>query len=110
MAYATIKGRRQAVRVTQDLADNYSIEVYPEPAKDAEKKSEPFKTWPVPAILKLHADSRAHALVAGLEHMKKLGKIDDYHVEEAEKPPAPPPPAEKPAPAAAKPAEAKKAN
>ena len=46
----------------------------------------------MPLCLKIRADSREHAIVAGLEHMKKLGKIDAYHVEESEKPPAAPPP------------------
>lgn len=101
MAHATVKGARHAVRVVQDLADNWSLEVYPERPPDARKRDEPFKNWAVPLVLKLRADSAAHALVAGLEHMKKLGAIDDFHVDESEKPPPPPPPAAKPAPAAA---------
>ena len=87
MAYATVKGVKHAVRVVQDLADVWSLEVYPEPPPKKEKRSEPFKTWPVPLVLKIRADSRAHALVAGLAQMKSLGKIDGYEVEEAEKPP-----------------------
>jgi len=92
MATATVKGVPHSVRVVQDLADNWSLEVFPTPAAGAYKASEPFKNWPVPLCLKIRADSREHAIVAGLEHMKKLGKIDDYRVEEHEKPPAAPPP------------------
>ncbi|HVE81351.1 MAG TPA: hypothetical protein VND93_00820, partial [Myxococcales bacterium] len=84
MATATVKGVPHSVRVVQDLSDNWSLEVFPTPAKDAYKASEPFKNWPVPLCLKIRADSREHAIVAGLEHMKKLGKIDDYRVEESE--------------------------
>ena len=87
MAYATVKGVKHAVRVVQDLADVWSLEVYPEPPLGKEKRSEPFKNWPVPLVLKIRADSRAHALVAGLAQMKSLGKIDEYEVEEGEKPP-----------------------
>ncbi len=86
MAYAMVNGRRHAVRVTRDLADNYSVEVYPEPPPGAEKEAEPFKNWPVPLIMKLNAESREDALVAALEHMKKLGRISDFHVDESEKP------------------------
>lgn len=92
MATATVKGVPHSVRVVQDLSDNWSLEVFPTPPPSAYKASEPFKNWPVPLCLKLRADSREHAIVAGLEHMKKLGKIDDYRVEEHEKPPAAPPP------------------
>ncbi len=88
MAYATVSGRKHLVRVTRDLTDNYSIEVYPEPPPNAEKISEPYKSWPVPLLMKVMADSKEHALVAGLEHMKKLGKISDFHIEEHEKPKA----------------------
>jgi hypothetical protein len=76
MAHATVKGQRHLVRVTRDLTDNWSLEVYPAPAPGQEKVSEPFKNWPVPLCLKLHADSREDALSFGLEHMKKLGKKD----------------------------------
>ncbi len=86
MAYATVKGQRHAVRVTQDLAENFDLEVYP--ARDAQdyKAAEPFKNWPTPLCLKLRADSKGHALEAGLAHMKQLGKIDDYHIEPSERP------------------------
>ena len=50
------------------------------------KRSEPFKNWPVPIVIKLHADSKAHALVGGLEELKKQGQIDDFHIEEGERP------------------------
>jgi hypothetical protein len=86
MAYATVKGQRYNVRVVQDLATNWSLEVYPQPPPGAEKKAEPFKPWPVPLCLKLCADTREDALSFGLEHMKKIGKIDDYHLEANEKP------------------------
>jgi hypothetical protein len=92
MATATVKGVPHSVRVVRDLDENWSLEVFPTPAAGAIKTSEPFKNWPVPLCMKLRADSREHAIVAGLEHMKKLGKIDAYHVEESEKPPAAPPP------------------
>ena len=104
MAYATVKGVRHNVRVVQDLAANWSIEVYPAPRDGEIKRSEPFKNWPVPLCIKLNADTRADALVTGLELMKKSGKIDDYHLEESERPAPPPPPPAKAAPApAAKP-------
>jgi hypothetical protein len=92
MATATVKGVPHSVRVVQDLSDNWNLEVFPTPPGDAYKASEPFKNWPVPLCMKLRADSREHAIVAGLAHMKKLGQIDAYHVEESEKPPAAPPP------------------
>ncbi len=92
MATATVKGVPHSVRLVQDLSDNWSLEVFPTPSPGAYKAAEPFKNWPVPLCLKLRADSREHAIVAGLEHMKKLGQIDDYRVEEHEKPPAAPPP------------------
>jgi len=99
MAYATVKGVRHNIRVVQDLAANWSVEVYPAPRDGEIKRSEPFKNWPVPLCIKLNADTRADALVTGLELMKKLGKIDDYHVEESERPAPPPPPPAKAAPA-----------
>ena len=100
MAYATVKGQRYNVRVIQDLTDNFSLEVYPVPQQGQEKRSEPFKNWPVPLCLKLRADSREDALLHGLEHMKKLGKIDDFHLEPNERP-APPAATAKPKAAAA---------
>jgi len=111
MAYATVKGVRHNVRVVQDLAANWSVEVYPAPRDGEIKRSEPFKNWPVPLCIKINADTRADALVTGLELMKKSGKIDDYHVEESERPAPPPPPPAKaaPAPAAKPPAAAKPA-
>jgi hypothetical protein len=92
MARATVKGVPYSVRVVQDLSDNWNLEVYPTPDPSAYKASEPFKPWPVPLCLKIRADSREYALSAGLQHMKKLGKIDDYHLEASEQPPAAPPP------------------
>jgi len=89
MAYAVVKGVKQSVRVTQDLAANWSVEVYPEPTVGALKRSEPFKPWPVPLCLKICADTREDALLHGLEHMKKLGRIDEFHLEPSERP-APP--------------------
>ena len=93
MAHATVKGQRHSVRVTQDLTDNFSIEVYVQPKAGTIKREEPFKTWPVPLCLKIRADSKEYALEFGLEHMKKLGTIDDYVIEPSERPP---PPAAKP--------------
>lgn len=92
MAHATVKGARYNVRVVQDLAANWSVEVYPAPREGEIKRSEPFKNWPVPLCIKICADTRADALVMGLEQMKKLGKIDDFHIEESERPVPPPPP------------------
>lgn len=100
MAHATVKGSRYNVRVVQDLTDNWSLEVYPSPDGRL-KRSEPFKNWPVPLCIKIRADSREDALAMGLEQMKKLGKIDDYHLEPGERP-KPPPPAAKGAKPAAK--------
>lgn len=93
MAYATIDGKRHAVRVSQDLSENFALEVYPEPLPGAVKESEPFKNWPAPLCYKLRADTPEEALLHGLEQLMKLGKISGYHLEEAEKPqPKPPPP------------------
>ena len=89
MAHATVKGARYNVRVVQDLAANWSVEVYPVPREGEIKRSEPFKNWPVPLCIKICADTRADALVMGLEQMKKLGKIDDFHIEESERPAKP---------------------
>jgi hypothetical protein len=89
MAYATVKGERQSVRVTQDLAANWSVEVYPQPPAGTIKRSEPFKPWPSPLCLKICADTREDALLHGLECMKNQGHIDDYHLEPSERP-APP--------------------
>lgn len=91
MAFATVKGNRYHVRVVQDLTENWSVEVYPAPVANKVKKSEPFKNWPVPLCMKVRADTREDALQTGLEHMKKLGRIDDYHIEPNERPtPLPP--------------------
>jgi hypothetical protein len=86
MAYAMVKGQRHDVRVTQDLAENFNLEVFPTPDAGAYKAAEPFKNWPVPLCMKLRADSKAHALEAGLAHMKQLGKIDDFHIDASERP------------------------
>jgi len=104
MAHATVKGSRYNVRVVQDLTDNWSLEVYPAPEEHHLKRSEPFKNWPVPLCIKIRADSREDALAMGLEQMKKLGKIDDYHLEPGERP-QPPPPAAKGAKPVATPAD-----
>ncbi len=86
MAYAMVKGKRHDVRVTQDLAENFNVEVYPTPDAKAYKAAEPFKNWPVPLCMKIRADSRGHALEAGLAHMKQLGKIDEFHIDPSERP------------------------
>ncbi|MFZ5469751.1 MAG: hypothetical protein ACOZIN_09970 [Myxococcota bacterium] len=86
MTYAMVNGRRHSVRVTQDLADNFAIEVYPEPEPGAVKRAEPFKNWPVPLTMKLKADTREDALVSALAHMKQRGTISDFHVDDADKP------------------------
>lgn len=107
MAFATVAGRKHNVRVVQDLADNWSLEVYPVPDERRIKTAEPFKNWPVPLCIKIRADSREDALTFGLEYMKKLGKIDDFELRPDERPTPPPP---KAGPAAAKAAEAKAAD
>lgn len=107
MAYAMVNGRKYQVRVTPDLTENFAVEVYPAPVPGAVKIAEPYKPWPVPLTIKLRADSAADALLHGLAHMKKLGKISDFHLDEHEKPKPPEPkPAAAPAaaPTAAKPA------
>lgn len=86
MAHATVKGQRFNVRITQDLATNWALEVYPPPPPGAVKVAEPFKNWPVPVCLKIQADTREDALLYGLEHLKKLGRIDDFHLEANERP------------------------
>ncbi len=105
MAYATVAGSKYNVRIVQDLADNWSLEVYPAPPERQVKTSEPFKNWPVPLCIKVRADSREDALSFGLEHMKKLGKIDDFHLEANERPKPPPPKGAKPAEKATDPSE-----
>jgi len=101
MAYATVAGKRHNVRVVQDLADNWSLEIYPAPDEKRLKTSEPFKNWPVPLCIKVRADSREDALSFALEHLKKVGKIDDFELAPDERPaPAPPKTAVSPAPAA----------
>src|SRR6266849_3356764 len=106
MAHATVKGSRYNVRVVQDLTDNWSREVYPAPEEHRLKRSELFKNWPVPLCIKIRAESRDDALAMGLEQMKKLGKIDEYHIEPGERP-QPLPPAAKVAKPIAKPADSK---
>lgn len=91
MAQATIAGKKHNVRVVQDLADNWSLEIYPVLEHQRVKAFEPFKNWPVPLCLKVRADSREDALAFGLEHLKKLGKIDAFELALDERP-APPPP------------------
>src|SRR5687768_8750727 len=88
MAFAFMKGdtRRHAVRITRDLGDNYALEIFPEVPADKPKIAEPFKNWPSPLVLKVMADSQEDALVAGLEHLVKLGKLERYEVAEHEKP------------------------
>lgn len=95
MAHAMVKGQKYLVRVTQDLAENWSVEAYPQPAPQAIKRSEPFKVWPVPLCMKVKADTREDALVCALEHMKKLKKIDDYLIDPSEMPKPPEPAAKK---------------
>jgi hypothetical protein len=96
MAHALVDGRKHLVRVTQDLAENFAIELYPEALPEAVKESEPYKNWPVPLIMKVKADTAEDALFCALEHMKQLGKISDFHLEDSEKPK--PKPAKAPAP------------
>ena len=78
MAWATVKGERWEVRVTQDLTDNYAIEVFPRPAAGTVKKSEIYKDWPVPLVMKVFANSSSDALACALEHLKTLGRIEEF--------------------------------
>ncbi len=91
MAFATVNGVKHNVRVTQDLTDNWGVEVYPEPKPGKLKLAEPFKNWPVPLCMKVKADSREDALLCVLETMKKSGAISDFHLEPGELPKPPPP-------------------
>jgi hypothetical protein len=80
MAKAKSQGREYEVRVTQDLTDNWSIEVIQPPQTTGNKLnigSRPFDEPPA-LIIKVRADTRDSALKAGLELLKKYGKIDDY--------------------------------
>ncbi len=101
MAHAIVAGKRHNVRVVQDLGDNWSLEIYAVPDGKRLKTSEPFKNWPVPLCIKVCANSREDALSFALEHLKKLGKIDDFELAPHERPaPAPPKTAGSPAKAA----------
>jgi hypothetical protein len=80
MAWATVKGARWEVRVTQDLTDNYAVELFPLPPRGTIKKSEIYKDWPVPLVMKVFAHSSADALSCALEHLQKLGKIDAFEL------------------------------
>lgn len=102
MAWATVKGSRHEVRLVSDFPNLWAVEVYPAPPAGTEKRSEPYKPWPVPLVMKLYADTQEAALVTALEHLKSLGRIDDFHLEEHERPAPPAAPA--PAPASANPA------
>src|SRR4051812_3934365 len=86
MATATVNGTKHLVRVTQDLADNWAVEVYPEPTPGVRKTAEPFKNWPVALTMKVMADSREDALLCVLEQMKKTGKISDFVIDANERP------------------------
>lgn len=105
MATATVKGETWQVRVTQDLTDNWAVELYPEPPKGTRKVSEPYKPWPTPLVMKVFAKTQAHALVCALEHLKTLGRIEGFELAPGEAPPPKPEPVAKPAaPAATAPA------
>jgi hypothetical protein len=97
VAYAMVNGQKHNVRVTADLSTNFSIEVYPEPPPGTIKRSEPFKPWPTPLVIKICADTREDALLCGLETMKKLGRIQEFHLEPNERPAPPKAAAPKPA-------------
>lgn len=81
MAKATIRGKDFEVRVIQDLTDNWSVEVrQPPEASDVQRYNlgrRPFDE-PPSMVIKVRADTRESALKAGLDLMKKYGKIDDY--------------------------------
>ncbi len=96
MPWATVKGEKWEVRVTQDLTDNYAIEVFPRPPPGTVKKAEIYKDWPVPLVMKVFANSEDDALFCGLGHLKKLGRIEDFGGL-PEKPPPPAPPVVPPA-------------
>jgi len=76
MPRARIKGTEHEVRVTQDLADNWAVEVAPNPAPA--RKVERFKLPPPLFLVKVHANSGEAAAKAVLEMLKQQGKIDDF--------------------------------
>ena len=80
MAWATVKGARWEVRVTQDLTDNYAVEVFPLPPPGTVKVAEIYKDWPVPLIMKVLAASHDDAMKCALAHLKTLGRIDDFGI------------------------------
>jgi hypothetical protein len=80
MAKAKVQGKEFDVRVTQDLTDNWSVEVLQPPEKLDKKLNigrRPFDEAPG-LVIKIRADNRDAALKAGLDLLKKYGKIDDY--------------------------------
>ena len=80
MATAKIEGKEFEVRVTQDLTDNWAIEVIKPPEKLSQKlniSTRPFDA-PPSVIIKVRADTRESAMKAGLDLLKKYGQIDDY--------------------------------
>jgi hypothetical protein len=80
MAKAKMQGEEYEVRVTQDLTDNWSVEVITPPEKMRQKLNisrRPFDEPPA-LIIKIRADTRESALKAGLDLLKRYGKIDDY--------------------------------
>ena len=79
MPRARIHGVEQEVRVTQDIADNWAVEVAPSPAP-ARKSNEELKPYPTALMVKLHANSREAAAKAALDILKAAGRIDDFTV------------------------------
>ena len=80
MAKARKNGKDYDVRVTQDLADNWSIDVLQPPAQTKPKYGMPRRSFDESPfeVIKVRADTRESALKAGLELLKKYGKIDDF--------------------------------
>ena len=80
MAKARVNGKDYDVRVTQDLTDNWSVEVLQPPEQTGEKLNigrRPFDE-PPGKIIKVRADTKESALKAGLDLLKKYGQIEDY--------------------------------
>jgi hypothetical protein len=82
MAKARKNGKDYDVRVTQDLADNWSIDVIQPPPTGKSKYGMPHRSFDESPseVIKVRADTRESALKAGLELLKKYGKIDDFFI------------------------------
>ncbi|MGC4115437.1 MAG: hypothetical protein QM765_12705 [Myxococcales bacterium] len=78
MPRARIKGVDHEVRVTQDISENWAVEVAPIPTTP--RKFDRYKPHPALFLVKLRATGREAAAKAALEILKQEGKIDDFTV------------------------------